>query len=136
MAGESGSGFAWFLLGLGVGAAAGVLYAPKAGQEMRDNLRQQARDGGEFIKQKSRLAADQVNTMIDSGRTQMNEYAGRGKEAFERGRGQWETYVDKGRQAVAGQSDKLSAAIEAGKQAYKSSTTTPPASSAAAGESV
>lgn len=127
MAGDSGSGFGWFLLGIGVGAAAGVLFAPKAGSELRNNLCQQARDSGEYIKQKSRLAADQVNTMIDSSRSQINDYVDRGKQAVERGRGQWETYIDKGRQAVSDQSDKVSAAVEAGKQAYKSTTTTPPA---------
>lgn len=132
MAEDSGNGFGWFLLGLGMGAAAGVLFAPKAGRELRDELSQQARDSGEYIKQKSRLATDQVNTMIDTGRSHINEYVDRGKEAIERGRGQWETYIDKGREAISGQSGKVSAAVEAGKQAYKSSTAEPPA----AGESI
>ena len=32
--GGSGSGFGWFLVGLGIGAAIGVLYAPQAGSEI------------------------------------------------------------------------------------------------------
>jgi gas vesicle protein len=32
------SGLGWFLAGLGLGAIAGVLYAPKAGRETRDDL--------------------------------------------------------------------------------------------------
>ncbi len=36
---ESGvGGFGWFLAGLGVGALVGVLYAPKAGKDTRDDL--------------------------------------------------------------------------------------------------
>ena len=36
---ESGiSGLGWFLAGLGIGALAGVLYAPKAGKETREDL--------------------------------------------------------------------------------------------------
>ena len=36
---ESGvSGLGWFLAGLGVGALVGVLYAPKAGKETREDL--------------------------------------------------------------------------------------------------
>ena len=36
MADRDGSGFLWFLAGLGVGAVVGVLYAPRAGEEMRE----------------------------------------------------------------------------------------------------
>ena len=36
---ESGtSGLGWFLAGLGIGALFGVLYAPKAGKETREDL--------------------------------------------------------------------------------------------------
>ncbi len=35
---SGGSGFGWFLAGLGVGALVGVLYAPKAGKDTRDDL--------------------------------------------------------------------------------------------------
>ena len=39
MADNGGSGsFGWFLAGLGIGALVGVLYAPKSGQETRDEL--------------------------------------------------------------------------------------------------
>ena len=31
MSDRDGSGFLWFLAGLGIGAAVGILYAPKAG---------------------------------------------------------------------------------------------------------
>ena len=35
---EGGSGFAWFLAGLGIGAVVGVLYAPKSGNETRQEI--------------------------------------------------------------------------------------------------
>lgn len=41
--GGSGSGFGWFLVGLGIGAAIGVLYAPQAGTETRESLAESAR---------------------------------------------------------------------------------------------
>jgi gas vesicle protein len=117
-----GGGFSWFLLGLGVGAALGVLYAPKPGTETREDILQGAREGSEYLKTKSRVAADQVGSMIDMGKDQVNEYVDRGKQVVERGRAQWENYVDRGRQVVAEQADKVSAAVDAGKQAYKSTT--------------
>jgi gas vesicle protein len=120
---NQGIGLGWFLLGLGIGAAVGVLYAPKPGNETRDDLAKGARNSGEYIKQKSRAAADQVNNLVEVGKDHVNEYVDRGKHAVERGRTQWESYVNRGRQVVADQANKVSAAVDAGKQAYKTSTT-------------
>ncbi len=119
---RQGSGFGWFLLGLGVGAAVGVLYAPKAGSEMRDDLLEQARGSGEYLKQKSRAAADQVNNLVDVGKDQVSEYVDRGKQAVERGRSQWEDVVGRGRQVINEQAGKVSAAVDAGKSAYQATT--------------
>jgi gas vesicle protein len=119
---KQGGGFGWFLLGLGIGAAVGVLYAPKPGSETRDGLRQQAREGGEYIKQKSREAADQMNNLIDVGKDQVGDYVEKGKQAVDRGRAQWESVVDRGRQVAQEQAGKVSAAVDAGKHAYKSTT--------------
>ncbi len=119
---KQGGGFGWFLLGLGLGAAVGVLYAPKAGSETRDDLLEQARGSGEYLKQKSRVAADQVNNLVDSGKDQVSDYVNRGKQAVERGRSQWEDVVDRGRQAVSEHAGKVSAAVDAGKNAYQATT--------------
>lgn len=53
----------------------------------------------------------------------MTEYVGRGKEYVERGRAQWDEFVNQGRTFVNDQSGRVSAAVEAGRQAYQSSTT-------------
>ena len=37
-------GLGWFLAGLGIGAVIGVLYAPKAGKETREDLLNAARE--------------------------------------------------------------------------------------------
>lgn len=129
---KQGGGFGWFLVGLGVGAAVGVLYAPKAGFETRDDLRHGARGSGEYLRQKSRAAADQFGNLVEVGRGQVNDYVdkasdyvGKAKDAVDRGRSQWDSYVDRGRQVVSDQASKVSAAVDAGKQAYKSTTAAP-----------
>ncbi|MGC2637936.1 MAG: YtxH domain-containing protein [Acidobacteriaceae bacterium] len=121
------SGFSWFLAGLGIGALIGVLYAPKAGKDTRDELFSGAREGTEYLKQRGREAADQVGDLVDRGKAQVNEYVDRGKEYVERGRAQWEEFVNQGRQFVSDQTTKVSAAVDAGKQAYQGNTqvTTP-----------
>ena len=42
------NGLSSFLLGLGVGVAIGMLFAPKSGQETRELIKNKAGEGGEF----------------------------------------------------------------------------------------
>jgi gas vesicle protein len=72
------NGLAWFFAGLGVGALAGILYAPKSGKETRDDLANSAREGTEYLRNRSRQVAEQVGTMVDRGKDQMSEYVDRG----------------------------------------------------------
>jgi gas vesicle protein len=119
---KQSSGFSWFLAGLGLGALIGVLYAPKAGKETREELMSSAREGTEFLKQKSRDAVDQVGDLVDRSKSQVTEYVGRGKEYVERGRAQWDEFVNQGKQYVNDQGNRVSAAVDAGRQAYQSSS--------------
>lgn len=120
---SSSNGFSWFLAGLGLGALIGVLYAPKAGRETREDLVTGAKEGTDYLKQRSREAADQVSTLVERGKTQAAEYVDKGKEAVDRGREQWDQFVNQGKQFVNQQTDKVSAAVDAGKQAYQSTAT-------------
>jgi gas vesicle protein len=122
MASEN-SGFSWFLVGLGAGAVLGVLYAPKAGRETRDDLASSAREGSEYVRQRYGEAAGQVGELVDRGKEQLSEYVDRGKEVVDRGRSQVGEYVDRASKVVNEQTGKVSAAVDAGKQAYRSSTT-------------
>jgi gas vesicle protein len=119
---KQSSGFSWFLAGLGLGALIGVLYAPKAGRETREELMSSAKEHTEYLKQRGRDAVDQVGDIVDRGKGQVNEYVGRGKEYVERGRAQWDEFVNQGRQYVNDQGGRVSAAVDAGRQAYQSST--------------
>jgi gas vesicle protein len=116
---QSSSGFSWFLAGLGIGALIGVLYAPKAGKETREDLANSAREGGEYLRQRSRDAADQINQIVDRSKVQVTEYVDRGKEYIDRSRAQWDDFVAQGRQFVTDQTEKVSAAVDAGKEAYR-----------------
>lgn len=89
MAGNGSWKLSYFLIGVGLGAAVGVLFAPRSGRETRERLRQRAEEGKRILTEK----ADEL-------------------------RGRAESYIEKGRESVGRQLDTLSAAIEAGKQAY------------------
>ncbi|MGH9607797.1 MAG: YtxH domain-containing protein [Terracidiphilus sp.] len=117
-------GMAWFLAGLGVGALVGVLYAPKSGRETREDLVSSAKDGTEFLRVKSRQAADEMSALVDKSKEQVSDYVERGREAVDRGRAQWEEFVERGKGFVSDQGGRVTAAVDAGRQAYRSTTGT------------
>jgi gas vesicle protein len=89
------NGFLWFLAGVGIGGLAGVLYAPKSGMETREAIRAKAEEGRELVKARARQAREQAA-----------EWADRGKDALNQ------------------QKEQFRSAFEAGKQAYRETTTT------------
>jgi gas vesicle protein len=86
MSERDGSGFLWFLAGLGIGAAVGILYAPKAGDEMRQQLREVAEDSRDSVKERARQARDQAGTWADKGRDYLNQQKEQIRSAYEAGR--------------------------------------------------
>jgi gas vesicle protein len=91
---DGGNSIIWFLAGLGIGALAGVLYAPRPGDETREVLLSKAQEGTEKARQQARKAREQA--------------------------GDW---VERGRDAVNQQKDQLRSAYEAGRQKYRETTT-------------
>ncbi len=87
---EEGSKLSFFAFGLGLGLAIGVLFAPKSGEETREFIRGKADEGKDYLRRRSDELRDQAEDVIDRGRTVVNR-----------------------------QRENLSAAVEAGKQAYR-----------------
>ena len=108
----------WFLAGLGVGALAGILYAPKSGRETRERIASGAREGTEYLRARSQQAAEKVGTLVDKGKVQAGEFV-------DRGRAQWEEFVERGKTLVTDQTTRVTAAVEAGRQAYQQTTAEP-----------
>jgi gas vesicle protein len=131
-----GPGIAWFIAGIGIGALVGVLYAPKAGRETREDLAHGARGGKEYLRTKSKEAAqqvgafvdkskDQVSDLVDKGKDQVGDYVDRGREVVDKGRAQWADFVERGKGLVGDQASRVGAAVDAGREAYKSATSEP-----------
>lgn len=85
---EDDKRFSYFFLGLGIGVAVGVLFAPKSGAETRDLIREKADEGKEFLKRRSTEFRENAFDAVE-----------RGKEAIQRQRDQIRTAVDAGRAA-------------------------------------
>ncbi|MGH9689447.1 MAG: YtxH domain-containing protein [Candidatus Acidiferrales bacterium] len=95
MSDNAGSRVSYFLVGLGIGALVGLLYAPKSGDETRDYLSKKADEGRDYAQKKARELRERAEDLIE-----------RSKEIMSR------------------QKDALSSAVDAGKETYKRESTT------------
>jgi gas vesicle protein len=86
MADRDGGGFVWFLAGLAVGAAVGLLYAPNSGEETREALLAKAQEGTEKARQQARRVKDEAGEWIDRGREALNQQKEQIRTAYEAGR--------------------------------------------------
>ncbi len=100
---NSRDNFMYFLVGAGFGAALGVLYAPKSGADTRAFLQSKAEEGSDYVQ-------DAVTSTAQSAR----ETVDRAKKAAAAG-------LERGKKAVKEfkDSETLTAAVEAGRQAYR-----------------
>lgn len=87
---ESDNRISYFFLGLGLGAAVGLLFAPKSGAETRDLILTKADESKDYLRRRG------------------EEFRDSASDAIEKGKG-----------VVAKQREQFSSAIEAGKQAYR-----------------
>lgn len=86
MSDRDGNSFVWFLAGLGLGALAGVLYAPRSGSETREVIRARAEEGREYVKSRARDAREQASAWADRGREVVNQQKDQFRAAYEAGR--------------------------------------------------
>lgn len=112
MSSSAGDKFLFFVVGMGVGGVCALLFAPKSGKETRDDLARRAQESREYLNKK----VDEGRQLIEEGSRRVG---GEVTSVVERGRGEVGDLVDKGRKVVRQQKDQLSAAYEAGKEAYQ-----------------
>jgi len=88
----------YFFLGMGLGVAVGMLFAPKSGEETREFIKGKANEGADYVK---RRGSDLKDTAADA--------------------------LDKSKETLRRQKESLSSAMEAGKQAYRDAVNNPTA---------
>src|SRR5712691_2822787 len=65
---EDDNRLSYFFLGLGLGVAVGVLFAPKSGEETRTFLRSKAEEGADFVKRKGEDLRESAADVYERGK--------------------------------------------------------------------
>lgn len=91
----------YFLVGAGIGAVTALLFAPKAGSELRSDIADVTRRGVDAARDTGGKLGDRAGEYYQTGVERASDLAARGKEV------------------VGRQKSQISSAIEAGKQGYR-----------------
>jgi len=83
---SSGGSVLWFLAGIGIGTAVGVLFAPKAGRELRDTIMNAADESRAQVQERARRVSEQAQQWADRGRDVINQQRDNLRTAFDAGR--------------------------------------------------
>jgi len=94
---NGGSKLAFFLAGMGIGAVLALLYAPRSGKETRDYLSQKAEEGRDYIKSKGQELREQADGLVGKGKDLVAEGRERVSAAYEAGRQAWKEEKGKAR---------------------------------------
>lgn len=133
-----GDKFIYFLVGAGIGAVTALLFAPKAGTELRADIADATRRGIDQARETGREVGTRANQYYQQGAERASELAARGKDAItdlaSRSRDAVEDLKDRGRDVLEREKSKLSAALDAGKQGYREAKAADKASAAFEGE--
>ena len=110
--GGTGDKLVYFLIGAGIGAVTALLFAPKAGHELRADIADATRRGMDAARDTGRQVGERAGEYYQTGVDRASDLAARGKEAVS-------GITERGRETVNRQKAQISAAIEAGKQGYR-----------------
>jgi gas vesicle protein len=90
MADNIGGKVSYFMIGLGVGALLGILFAPKSGEETREYLADKADEGKAYAQRKARELRERAEDLLE-----------------------------RSKDLAKNQRESISAAVEAGREAYQ-----------------
>jgi gas vesicle protein len=110
--GGSGDRLVYFLIGAGIGAVTALLFAPKAGSELRSDIADVTKKGLDYARDTGREVGERATEYYQTGVERASELGTRGKDAVS-------DLTDRGKDLINRQKAQFAAAIEAGKQGYR-----------------
>lgn len=120
---NSGDKFVYFLIGAGMGAIAALLFAPKAGSELRADIADVTKRGVDQARDQARQVGERATEYYQASAEYAADAATRSKEAIgeltERSKEAITDLTERGKDVINRQKASVAAAIEAGKQGYR-----------------
>jgi gas vesicle protein len=98
---DVGTRLTYFVMGATIGAVVALLFAPKSGRELREDLADATRKGVDRARETGSQLSSKAGEYYDAASSRAGELASNAREA------------------VSSRGERVSAAIEAGKQAYR-----------------
>ncbi len=120
-----------FLTGAAVGSIIALLFAPKSGKELRQDIKIKAQDFADDAEQYLANAKDKASQLINEGKKKSEKLVADAKVKVDALLGEAErilsdakdktgNYVQSGKEKIEKEGDRLKSAIKAGMDAYKS----------------
>lgn len=79
---DNGRSVVTFIVGAGIGAAAALLFAPKAGQQLRDEIVESASDRINQVRNNVTRVGRRAQRLVDQATEQIHEAATAGENAY------------------------------------------------------
>lgn len=112
----------FFLVGAGIGAVLALLFAPKSGEELRNDIADATRKGIDKSREAAQQLGAKANEYYDTARTTAGEYyeatRERASELYDTATAKAGEVASTARDAASRQAGSVQAAFEAGKKAY------------------
>lgn len=110
--GNGGDKLVYFLIGAGIGAVTALLFAPKAGSELRSELAGATKKGLDYARDTGREFSERATDYYETGIERASDLSDRSRDAIN-------DMADRGRDLINRQKAQFAAAIDAGKQGYR-----------------
>jgi gas vesicle protein len=113
----------YLLIGGGIGAVLALLFAPKSGQELRGDIADATRKGIDKSREAAQQLGDRAGEYYEATRERAGEFytqaADKASDLYSQAAEKVGEVAQTARETAARQTSTISAAIDAGKQAYQ-----------------
>jgi len=107
-----GNKLEYFLVGASIGAIIALIFAPKAGRELRSDIADASHKGLDYARETGREIGERASAYYQTGVEHVSDLTTRGKEAIS-------DLTDRGKELINRQKAQLASALEASKQSYR-----------------
>jgi gas vesicle protein len=108
---DDNKGLPYFFLGLGLGVAVGMIFAPVSGTEARGAIKNRAREGGDYLRRRGEDLRESASDVVERGRGLVNRQREQFTAAVDAGRQAYREAISSNEPSSAGQGPQGSEAL-------------------------